>query len=416
MMLTWHPNQWSIAMPAHVPLFHDVLDRITSVVPYLRKTARTRLALLVTGILLAQSCVEARVAEELLVLELTHATMAESIARRLRRIFNDDRLDPQTCYEPALAHLVDWQAVLATNQPVLLLLDESADTDIIHLVRISLAYRGSSVPLVWAVWEQNVAQPAGFYWQTLDALLERAAALIPAGAPVTVLADRGYEAPAVIDRLTARGWHWVIRLRTKASTRVLDQQGREHALTTVFGRRLQHRGQRCKFRGKLFKDAGWRTVSVVALWAEREDAALAIITDFPPSYSVLPIYRKRFWIECGFRTDKSAGWQWEACQVRDLTHHRVLLLAMAWASVITLCLGAEEAEATLAKQQHHPPRRPEHARFSLFSLGLKRLRAFLHHPHTWHLRWLLPDLNAPSWNQQWLTLQRRQYLGQTVRP
>lgn len=46
-------------MSAHFPLFHDVFTRITSVLPQARKTARTRLALLVSGILLAQSCVEA---------------------------------------------------------------------------------------------------------------------------------------------------------------------------------------------------------------------------------------------------------------------------------------------------------------------------------------------------------------------
>lgn len=403
-------------MSAHAPLFHDVCGRITQVCPHLRKTARTRLALLVTGILTARSCVEGQIAEELLQLEITRATQEDSIARRVRRILNDTRLDPSSCYEPALAEILDWSRVLATNRSVVLIVDESADAAIIHLLRISLAYRGGSVPLVWAVWDQNVAQPVGSYWQTMDRLLERVAALLPAGVAVTVVADRAYDTPSFLDRLTARGWHWVIRLRTKASTRVLDQRGIEQPLTTLLQHRLPHPGARCKFRGQLFKDAGWRTVSVVALWAEREEEALAVITDLPPSYSVLPIYRQRFWIECGFRTEKSAGWQWEACQVRDLAHHQVLVLAMAWASLITLCLGTEEAEHLQQHRTAHPPRWPQHARFSLFRLGLRRLRAFLHHPDRWHLRWFLPALDAPSWNHEWLTLQRRQYLGQTVRP
>jgi hypothetical protein len=397
-------------------LFHDVVARITAVCPHLRQTARTRLALLGTGILAARSCVAAQVAEELLQLEITRATQEDSIARRVRRILNDRRLDPHTCYEPALARILDWDAVLATSRPVVLIVDESADAAIIHLLRISLAYRGSSVPLVWAAWEQNVAQPAGFYWHTMDALLERVAALLPPGAQVMVVADRAYDIPAFIDRLTVRGWHWVIRLRTKASTRVLDQQEREQPLKTVLHRRLPRPGGRCKFRGKLFKAAGWREVSVVALWAEREDEALAVITDLPPTYSVRSIYRTRFWIECGFRSEKRAGWQWEACQVRELAHQQVLLLAMAWASLITLCLGAEEAEQLQQQRTERRPRCPEHARLSLFRLGLRRLRAFLHHPERWHLRWLLPALDAPSWNHQWLTLQRRQCLGQTVRP
>ncbi len=403
-------------MPAHLPLFHDVFDRITSVIPQFRKTARTRLALLVSGILLAQSCVEAQVAEELLHLEFTRASVADSIARRLRRILNDTRLDPRTCYEPALASILDWDAVLAKTRQVVLIVDESTDADIIHLLRISLAYRGGSLPLVWAAWEQNVAQADGFYWQTIDALLDRVAAVLPAGVTVIVVADRAYDIPPFLDRLTARGWHWVIRLKANASTRFLDQHQVEQPLKTLLHRRLKRPGWRCKFRGKLFKDAGWRKVSVVALWAEREDEALVVITDFPPSYRVLPIYRKRFWIELGFRTDKSAGWQWEACQVRELAHHRVLLLAMAWASLVTLCLGAEEAEHAITEREQRAARRPQHARRSLFSSGLKVLRAFLHHPDRWQLRWSLPALDAPSWNHQWLTLQRQQFLGQTVRP
>lgn len=403
-------------MPARLPLFHDVVDRISQTVPALRKTARTRLSLLVTGILLAQSCVEAQVAEELLELELTNATSADSVGRRLRRIFNDPRLEPQTCYEPALASILDWDAVSGPHGQVVLIVDESTNADHLHLLRISLAYRGGSLPLVWAVWPQNVAQSEGSYWKIMDALLDRVAALLPPAISVLVVADRAYDVPAFLDRLTARGWHWVIRLKANASTWFLDQHQVEQPIRTLLRRRLSAGGH-CKFRGKLFKNAGWREVSVVALWAAREDEALVVITDLPPTYSVLPIYRKRFWIECGFRTDKSAGWQWEACQVRDLAHHRVLLLAMAWASLLTLCLGAQEAEHRVTDRQTRSPRRPEHARLSLFSLGLTALRTILHHLRRKHpVRWFLPALDAPSWNQQWLTLQRRQYLGQTVRP
>jgi hypothetical protein len=334
----------------------------------------------------------------------------------VRRILGDDRLDPATCYEPALARILDWESVLATTRQVVLIVDESTDTDVIHLLRISLAYRGGSLPLVWAAWEQNVAQPEGFYWQTMDTLLERVAVMLPAGVTVIVTADRAYDIPAFLDRMTARDWHWVVRLKTKASTRFLDTQGIEQPVAALLQRRLKQPRWRCKCRGKLFKEAGWREVSLVGIWAEREDEALVVITDLPPTYQVLRHYGRRFWTEPGFRTDKRAGWQWESCQVRSLAHHQVLLLAMAWATLITLCLGAEVAQQQLTEQATHRPRRPQPARYSLFRLGLKVVRAFLHHPDQWHLRWCLPALDAPSWNHQWLTLQRRQVLGQTVLP
>jgi hypothetical protein len=416
MMLCWYPNHRSIAMPAHLPLFHDLFARLSQTCPQLRKTARTRLALLVSGILTAQSCVQLAVAEELLHLEFTRARTLDSVGRRLRRILRDTRLDAVTCYQPALRAILDWDAVRAATGRILLIIDESTAADRIHLLRIALAYRGGALPLVWAAWEQNVAQPDGFYWQTMDALLDRVAALLPAGLEIIVLADRAYDVPPLLDRLTSRGWHWIIRVKTKASTRFLDTCGREQSLSALLRHRLRKRGWRCKLRGQLFKDAGWRTVSIVGLWSERDEEALVVISDLSATYELLVRYRQRFWIEPGFRNDKSAGWQWEACQVSTLAHQQVLLVAMAWATLLTLCLGSERAEQTLQEQASRPARRPQHARFSLFTLGLQALRAFIHHPERWHLRWRLPALDAPSWNRQWLTLQRRQCLAQTVRP
>jgi hypothetical protein len=403
-------------MPTHHPLFHEVFERISTTIPQVRKTGRTRLTLLVVGILLAKSCVEYQVADELRRRELTRAQSWESVARRLRRILGDPRLDPATCYAPALAAILDWDSLLAASKRVVLITDESTQGAHVHLLRISLAYRGGSLPLVWAIWAQNTPLPEGHYWQTMDQLLEQVAALLPAGIEVVVLADRAYDVPPMLDRLSARGWHWVIRYKAHSATRFQRADGTELAMKDLLQRRLSKRGRRCKLRGKLFKDAGWREVSVVALWAEGYDHALVVLTDFPPHWDALPVYRKRFWIELGFRTDKRAGWQWESCQVRELAHQRVLLLAMAWATLITLCLGTEQAEADLAEREARPPRRPEHARFSLFTLGLKRLADLRVDPKRWHMRWRLPALDAPSWNHQWLSLQRRQLLAQTVRP
>jgi hypothetical protein len=416
MMQHWYPDQWSIAMPTHHPLFHDVFERISQTVPDLRKSGRTRLALLVSGILAARSCVQLTVATELLCLEFTEAHSAESIARRLRRTLADPRLEPSTCYSPALPTILDWEAVRAATGRAVLILDESTADDRMHLLRLALAYRGGALPLAWAAWEQNVPQPPGAYWQTIETLLSQAAALLPPDLDVVVLADRAYDIPPLLDRLSGRGWHWIIRLKTRASTRFRDTTGVEGPVSALLRRRLRRRGWRCTMRGQLFKDAGWRDVSLVGLWATREDEALVVISDLPATYELLLRYRQRFWIEAAFRNDKGMGWHWEDCQVRELAQQQVLLLALAWATLVTLCLGSERAEQELRERITRPARRPQPARFSLFTLGLQALRTFLHHPHRWHLRWLLPALDAPAWNTQWLTLQRQQWLAQTVRP
>ena len=182
-------------------------------------------------------------------------------------------------------------------------------------------------------------------------------------------------------------------------------------------------GQRWKARGAVFKDAGWYAASVVAAWAAGAAEPVVVLPDLPPRWSVLRHYDRRFWTEPGFRNDKRKGWQWEASQVQGVDHHAVLLLGMAWASLVTLCLGVEEACARLAAAAARPvamrPRlgRPRHARESVFTLGLGQLRAWLY--RTWHrpLRWRLPEVDSASWSDRWHQQQaQRLIFSLPVRP
>src|SRR5947209_4028492 len=107
MMHRWYPTQRSSTMPpTPVPLFHATYEHLRALCPTLRPASAGRLALLVTGIIAARSCVLAQVASALDVLALTAATQTESIERRLRRTLSDPRLDPVTCYQPLIAHLI----------------------------------------------------------------------------------------------------------------------------------------------------------------------------------------------------------------------------------------------------------------------------------------------------------------------
>ena len=170
-------------MPAQVGLFQEVFQQIQRqadrrVVP--RASAR-RLALLVTGVIAARSSVLARVAAELAALGVTETRRADSIERRLRRTLNDAHLTAEGCYQTALGEVLDWPAVLAGSRRLVLAVDDSSQDDRTHLLRVSLTYWGGSLPLAWAIWEQNAAQPAGHYWAQLDRVLDQVAGLLPAG-------------------------------------------------------------------------------------------------------------------------------------------------------------------------------------------------------------------------------------------
>jgi hypothetical protein len=414
-------------MPAHVPLYQETFQTMLALTRQakVRTTSVCRLALLVTGMIAAQSCVLSRIAAELLALDLTEATLGESIQRRLRRTLSDAQLTAATCYEPILRHVIDWAEVARVGQSVLLIVDESTREDTVHLFRMSLAYWGGALPLAWASWEQNVPQPDHAYWTQVDAVLNRVAALVPAHLEVMVLADRAFDIPPFIDRVAERGWHWLVRAKAESDLRFRDAFGQEADLAGLVRYHLPGPNHRWKIRGQVFKKAGWREASVVAIWAPGYAEPLVVLSDLPPRWDLLAHYRRRFWIEPGFRNDKSHGWQWEASQVPTLARQQTLLLAFAWASLLTLCLGVAAAQDRLAaveadRQAPHPethgPRRPQHARASIFTLGLQRARALLYQTLRCALTWHLPDIHAPSWTDCWFGCQFKRFLFQTVRP
>lgn len=410
-------------MPARHPLFQQLVTQIQAIAQpaHLRASAVRRLALLVTGLVAAKHAALAQIAAEVQALGLTQTACAEHVERRLRRALNDAQLEPRSCYEPVLKQAVDWDALRRGEQRVAVLIDESSKADQFHLLRASLAYWGGSLPLAWAVWEQNTPLAAGRYWTELDTVLDRVAAILPADLPVLVLADRAFDIPPFIDRLSQRGWHWIVRLKARSSLRFQDHQGREWPVADLVRQRLGAPGRRWKTRGRLFKRAGWREASVVGVWAAGEAEPLVVLTDLPPRWSVLQCYGHRFWIEAGFRSDKARGWQWEASQVRGVAHNERLLLAMAWASLLSLCLGVQEA-ATRLRTLRQPARRqagaakPQHARQSLFTLGLRAVRRWVYQLTDAALTWTLPEPDAPSWNARWYAAQSYRYIFPSVRP
>jgi hypothetical protein len=407
-------------------LYQSVLAQIraATVGRGVRRSAVARLALLVTGILAAESCVLGRVAAELWALGVT-AAAEESIGRRLRRALGDAGLAAASCYEPALASAIEWPAVIRRGQTVVLAVDESSQDARVHLLRVGLCYRGTSLPLAWATWEQQAPLAPGAYWAAVDRVLDRVAALLPAGVTVLVTADRAFDIPPFVDRIAARGWHWLVRLKANGAGRFRDRQGREHALRDVVRAHVSRAGQRWKARGQVFKDAGWRAASVVAVWAPGQAEPLVVLSDLPPRWEAITRYGRRFWIEPGFRTDKTKGWQWEDSQVPGAARQERLLLALAWATLLTLGLGvrraaalgrAQAARAARRVAAGRRPARPQPARHSLFTLGRRLVRRWLYGHAEPPAAPRLPRLDAPSWTDQWRQRQAYLFIFQTVRP
>ncbi len=137
-------------MSAGVPLYQDVVPQLQSSAQQagVRSTSVRRLALFVTGVLAAQSCVLAQIAAELCALGLTTAARPEHGARRRRRALADPRLVAATGDEPLVR--VVLQAALVGQPRVLLARDDSSQDDRVHLLRLSLLY--STRTPAWSPW------------------------------------------------------------------------------------------------------------------------------------------------------------------------------------------------------------------------------------------------------------------------
>ena len=390
-----------------------------------RITTVRRLSLMTTGLLAAKRSGVSPMAWGLWETGVSEAQV-ESIERRLRRSLSDRLLTAKTCYAPAARTMIAWSSLIDKERPAILALDESSQEDRVHLLRVSLTYWGTAVPLAWDIWPQNVVMEDGEYWRRMDAVLDQVAALLPPDLSVIVTADRAFDIAPFVDRIAARGWHWVVRLKAEGAHRFLDHQGREHGLKALVHRYVPTPGRRWKARGQIFKGAGWRAASVIAVWARGAKERLVVLTDVPPTWEPLRHYDRRFWIEPGFRSDKSTGWQWEACRVTDLARIARLLVAMAWATLLVVCLGLHEARTRLRTAAQpastaprripaHPPK-PQPARHSLFTLGLRLARRWLARTAVPAVRWRLSHLSSLSWNARWRQVQAYLFVfPQTVR-
>jgi Transposase DDE domain len=382
----------------------------------LRITSARRLAALVMGILASEDCAVRRVGRELRVMGMRSVQEASTV-RRLRRTLADARLDDGAGYGAAVQATVDWPIAA----PVVLALDESTTPGGMHVLRLSLPYRGGCVPLSWAVWRHQEKLSRGAYWQHLGGVLARAQAILPPHLPVIVLADRAYDVPGVIDRLTAVGWDWILRVKARSQLRWRDDAdplAPEQRVRDLVGTALDRPGQRLRATGQAFKKAGWRAVNLVGEWGRGYTEPPVVLTNLAPEWDVLRQYGRRFWIEAAFRHDKSHGWDWHRSQVRDPVHQERLLLALAWASLLVLSLGAQQAAAAVTARRGRGGRwpKPTHPRDSLFRLGLGQFRAWLYGTVQGRLPWRLPHLTGPSWCAEWRALHQPLSLVQSVTP
>ena len=114
-----------------------------------------------------------------------------SVERRLERTLANDRIDPASVWpQLARAILSGW-----AGGPIVLILDETPNHNDLRCMKLTLAYHKRALPVAcacYALGGQPEPMPA-----LIAGLFRRVAACLPAGAEVTLLADRGLCWPQV---------------------------------------------------------------------------------------------------------------------------------------------------------------------------------------------------------------------------
>jgi len=262
------------------------------------------------------------------------ARKAASRTRRFSRWLHNDKINAFALYSPLLRNqLKKWSRTSRFR----IALDTSVLPKGLVLIRISLIYRGRSVPIVWKVIAHNSAMVS---YETYEPLLKRVQEVLPEWAIVELTADRGFFHQELIRFCKKVGWHY--RLRAPSDTLVQRR-----------GQGSRHLSDLCPPRGEAHFYHNVHILGVkigpvhIALanpgWTEEEDPWY-IVSDEITSLQTLDDYGLRFDIEESFLDDKSGGFQVEDSKIDTPEAMERLFLIIAIATLHLTSVGTAVVE------------------------------------------------------------------------
>ena len=306
-------------------LYQRLCQQLLACAPTLGVWPRRRLALLVTGLLLARHVALPRVAAQL---RRVTAAQADSIERRLRRTLAETEFEASRVFE----HVA--QASLRKLPPgrYLLLLDDTQQTTRCTLSTLALAYGGRALPLAWCRWSGKLE---GQYWQQIDQLFEQAMRILPAQVQPVLLADRGLTSPALIKLARQRGWDYVLRVQSETTLRSAPRGPRLARLDEL----VPHPGAPSVFiQGWVFaKYTTWEHIA--ATWRVGYKEPWLLVSNLDLGAELVQLYAQRMQVEALFRDAKSGGFEWELSRVLRAERAQRLLLGIMLAIWCAVLLG-----------------------------------------------------------------------------
>jgi len=265
-------------------LYQRLCEHFRVCMPHLGVWSTRRLALLVTGVLLARHSTLPRMAAQLR--RVSPTTQADSIERRLRRMLAQTAWDIPDIFEAFVR--VSLQRLPAGR--CVLVLDDTQQTDRCTLTTLALAYRGRALPLAWCRWS---GQLHGAYWTQIDALFACAQRVLPPHVQPVLVADRGLASPALVRLIQGRGWDYLLRVQRETTLRTAPRGPRRTRLDELVPRPGT---PSVVTQGWVFyKRSTW--AHVAALWRVGYQEPWLLISNLDLGLGLADLYAQRMHIE-----------------------------------------------------------------------------------------------------------------------
>ena len=314
-------------------LYQRLCQHLAVCAPSLRVWPRRRLALLVTGLVLARHTALPRLAAHLR--RVSRSTQADSIERRLRRSLAETDWDVAAIYtavaRESLSRLPAGRCVL--------LLDDTQQTTHCVLSTLALDYGGRALPLAWCRWSGRLH---GAYWRQIGALFDQAERILPAHVQPVVLADRGLASPKLIELIQQHGWDYLVRVQRDTTLRARRPR---RSPRVHLGELVSHPGAAAVVQ------AGWVFESqsvwahVAAVWRRGHPEPWLLVSNLDLGVRLADLYAHRMHVEALFRDTKSGGFEWELSRVLRAERAERLLLGLMLAVLCAVLLGEASMRA-----------------------------------------------------------------------
>jgi hypothetical protein len=261
---------------------------------------------------------------------------AASTVRRFSRWLKNARCEALVWYAPLFYYAMrEWNR----KHPVILALDTTMYWGEFCAIRVSMIYLGRAVPVTWKVIRHK---SSAVKYQVYASILDKAQKMLPNGARVTLLADRGFVSQRLMLHLRDLGWNWIIRVKGKQAICCNGKKLRP--------KMLQLRKGEVKFFTKGVCFGELKRLSFSAGWPKGGSEPWYVLSDLPAGPGIFVDYALRFDIEESFRDEKSGGFDLEGSKIRDERMLERMLLVLAVATIVAVSEGVFVIESGKQKE------------------------------------------------------------------